>query len=171
MDLETLKNAFSLPVPNFSSATCRSFSCKLRFSWVFINESKRISNDTNSFSPDRKNKKSRAPEGKCQPICIMCLCVCDGVEWSVSKYSSLPYLQTVNSESILVCFYVCLFCFFLSCQTCSMRKFWGQGSKLHHSCNWSHISDNAGSLTHWAMKEFLFWECFFGGPDQLTFAA
>ena len=44
IDLETLKEASSLATPNFSSATCRSVTCKLRFNWVFINLSRGISN-------------------------------------------------------------------------------------------------------------------------------
>ena len=36
---------------------------------------------------------------------------------------------------------------------CGMQKFPGPGSNLHHSCNQSHNSDNAGSLIHWATRE------------------
>ena len=43
-----------------------------------------------------------------------------------------------------------------------MRKFPGQGSNSHHSCNQGHSSDNVRSLTHWATTELLalFLTCF-----------
>ena len=43
-------------------------------------------------------------------------------------------------------------CLFIGCAP-GMWKFSGKGSNPHYSCNQSHGSDNAGSLTHWAMKE------------------
>ena len=50
---------------------------------------------------------------------------------------------------------------------CSMWKFPGQGSNLHHSYNQSHSIDNTRSLTHWATREllnlilfFFFWAAF-----------
>ena len=36
-----------------------------------------------------------------------------------------------------------------------MRKFWGQGSNLHHSSDLKHCSDNARSLARWATRELL----------------
>ena len=39
------------------------------------------------------------------------------------------------------------FSFFFFCCAYGMQKFLGQGSNPHHSCNWSHSSDDARSLT------------------------
>ena len=45
--------------------------------------------------------------------------------------------------------------FFFFCCTHSMWKLWGQGSNLHQSCNLRHSSENTGSLTCCAIREFL----------------
>lgn len=44
--------------------------------------------------------------------------------------------------------------------TCCMRKFLGQKSYLHHGNDPSHCSDNSGSLTHQATREFLIYFIF-----------
>ena len=58
IDLETLKEASSLATPNFSSATCRSVTCKLRFNWVFINLSRSISNATETHLVQQRRIRS-----------------------------------------------------------------------------------------------------------------
>ena len=52
-----------------------------------------------------------------------------------------------------VVLFIYLFIYF-GC-THGMQKFLGQGSNLLHSSNLSHSSDNAGSLTYWAIRELL----------------
>ena len=53
----------------------------------------------------------------------------------------------VQEYSLKPCFYF-LFIHLYFGHTCGMQKFLGQGSNLCHSGNWSHNSDNVGSLTH-----------------------
>ena len=83
------------------------------------------------------------------------------------------------SQEFIICFafnkmkWLAARCFLFFGHTHGMQKFLGQGLNLHrshscnqnlrhsHSCNQSHSSDNARSLTHWAMKEF---------PDVLFFS-
>ena len=60
-------------------------------------------------------------------------------------------LYTVKSTLLIWLFY-----FIFGC-TCSMQKFPGQGSNLHHSSDPNHSSYNARSITHQATREFQVW--------------
>ena len=54
-----------------------------------------------------------------------------------------------------------------------MLKFSSQGQNLHHSSNQSHSSGNAGSLTHWGIRElqqlffFFFFFFFLATPQHM----
>ena len=44
---------------------------------------------------------------------------------------------------------------FIFLHASTMQRFSGQGSNLSHCSDPSYISDNTGSLIHWATREFL----------------
>ena len=68
---------------------------------------------------------------------------------------NIDLVQWVWKSSLLFCWFI----YFGHVH--GIQKFLGQRLNPSHSCNQSHSSDNAGSLTHWATMELLLFH-FFG---------